>query len=87
MGRHEREAIDDVSYLTMLEFEINRLSSSDSRVVIDLVKNAEEYLQSLKDSVRKYNNYGKYTANFEVDLYEIRETVIKYLLEFKSHKS
>lgn len=79
-----REAIDDVSYLTMLETEIEVLQSKADVNNAVLIKDAKEYLRYLKKKMNKHNSYGRYTKDFYIDLYKMRSTIIDFLLKLKN---
>ena len=74
-----REANDDNRYLATLEAAIasGRASSDSSKQVA--ANRAQQYLDTLRATVLANNIPGAFTPDFPIDLYAMRENLIRYI--------
>lgn len=77
-----REGIDDVRYITTLEYYIQIALNSDDLKRQALAKKANIFLEALRQTVT-HDSGIEYTENLDLDLDLIRSQIIKYILELK----
>lgn len=74
-----REAIDDVRYLTTLEKYANLARQSSDPKRRDTGKQADEFLSTLRATIKQKGGNKKYTMDFTVDLDDLRRQVIEFI--------
>lgn len=77
-----RAGVNDVRYLTLLEKKINIFIHQEGNLG-NIAREAKAYLTKLKKKVNSYNQYGKYTKSYFIDLDKIRNKVVGYILRLK----
>lgn len=74
-----REAIDDVRYVALLESKIKDVRRLNSAPALDNAKQAESYLNNIRNLMNQTNRYGEYSQDIDVDLDDIRKNIARYI--------